>query len=94
MLQAAVCDGDALDALTFCEDCFSSPEVDIGRSEIVDALVIADMVIVRDEGVDLPFEITGQVIVVEQNAILRGLVPTVLQRCQVPNSIRNSRWSW
>jgi hypothetical protein len=60
VLQAAVCDGEALDVLTFCEDCLSSPEVDIGRSEIVDALVIADMVIVRNEGVDLPFEITGQ----------------------------------
>jgi hypothetical protein len=65
VLQAAVCDGDALDALTFCEDCLRSPEKDIGRSEIGDALVIADMVIVRDEGVDLPFEITGQIIVVE-----------------------------
>jgi hypothetical protein len=35
-----------------------SAEVDVGRSEVVEALVIADVVIGRDEGVDLPFEIT------------------------------------
>jgi hypothetical protein len=66
-----------LDALAFCEDCLSSPEVDISRSEVVEALVIADVVIVRDEGVDLPFKITGQIVVVEQDAALQGLVPTL-----------------
>ena len=39
--------------------------------------MIADVVIVRDEGVDLPFEITGQIVVVEQDAALQGLVPTL-----------------
>jgi hypothetical protein len=29
------------------------------RGEIVEALVIADVVIVLDEGVDLPFEVAG-----------------------------------
>ena len=77
MLQATVCNSGPLDALAFCEDCLSSPEVDIGRSEVVEALVIADVVIVLDEGVDLPFEITGQIVVVEQDAALQGLVPTL-----------------
>ena len=77
MLQATVCNSGTLDALAFCEDCLSSPEVDISRSEVVEALVIADVVIVRDEGVDLPFEITGQIVVVEQDAALQGLVPTL-----------------
>src|SRR4029079_2730601 len=77
MLQATVCNSGPLDALAFCEDCLSSPEVDIGRSEVVEALVIADVVIVRDEGVDLPFEITGQIVVVEQDAVLEGLVPAL-----------------
>jgi len=36
--------------------------------------VIAHVVIVLDEGVDLPFEIAGQVVIVEQNAVLQGLV--------------------
>ena len=30
-----------------------------------------------DEGVDLPFEIVRQIIVVEQNAVLQGLMPTL-----------------
>ena len=39
--------------------------------------MIADVVIVLDEGVDLPFKIAGQVVVVEQDAALQGLVPTL-----------------
>jgi hypothetical protein len=38
MLQAAFCDGCTLDAFTL--------SVDVGRSEIVDAFVIADVIIV------------------------------------------------
>jgi hypothetical protein len=38
--------------------------------------VIAGVVIIFDEGFDLPFEIAGQVVVVEQNAVLQGLVQT------------------
>ena len=30
-----------------------------------------------DEGADLPFEISGQVVVVEQDAVLQGLVPAL-----------------
>ena len=65
MLQAAVCDGCTLDAFTFGEDRLSPAEVDVGRGEIIEALVIADVVIVLDEGFDLPLEIAGQVIVLE-----------------------------
>lgn len=77
MLQAAVCDGIALDAFSLGEDCLSPAEVDIGRSEVVDALVIADVIVVFDEGPYLPFEVAGQVVVVEQNAVLEGLVPAL-----------------
>src|SRR5258708_966909 len=69
MLQATFCDGCTLDASTLC--------VDVGRGEVVDALVIADVVIVLDEGFDLPFEIAEQAVVVEQNAVLEGLVPAL-----------------
>jgi len=63
MLQAAVCDSCTLDAFTLGEDCLGPAEVDVGRGEIVDALVIAGVVIVLDEGFDLPFEIAGQVVI-------------------------------
>jgi hypothetical protein len=35
------------------------------------------MVIVPNKAVDLPFEIAGQVIIVEQNSVLQGLVPAL-----------------
>ena len=76
MLQATVCDGDAFDMLSFFKDLFGSAKVDVGRCDIVDAFMIAGIVIVLDEGIDLPFEITGQIVIVEQDAVLQGLVPT------------------
>ena len=77
MLQATVCDGGPLDASAFCEDRLRSAKVDVSGREVVDALVIADVIVVLDEGVDLPLEISGQIIVVEQDAVLQGLVPTL-----------------
>ena len=62
---ARVCDGCTLDAFTLDEDCFGPAEVDVGRGEIVEAFVIADVVVVLDEGVDLLFEIAGQIVVLK-----------------------------
>jgi hypothetical protein len=42
MLQAAVCDGVAFDAFSFSADRLGPAEVDTGRCEVVDALVITD----------------------------------------------------
>jgi hypothetical protein len=39
--------------------------------------MIAEVVIVLDEGADLPFEISGQIVVVEQDAVLQSLVPAL-----------------
>src|SRR5271167_1425676 len=77
MLQAAVCDCGPLDAVSFGEDRLGSSKIDVSGREVVDALVIADVVIMLDEGVDLLLEIAGQIIVVEQNAVLQGLMPTL-----------------
>ena len=54
-----------------------APEVDVGRGEIVDALVTAPVVVVRDEYIDLSFEIAGQIIVLEQDAVLECLMPAL-----------------
>ena len=62
MLQATVCDCLALDPFAFEEDGLSAPEVDVSRGKIVEALVIAGMVVARHEGGDLAFEIAGQVV--------------------------------
>ena len=53
MLQATVCDCLALDPFAFEEDGLGSSEVDVGRGKIVEALVIAGMVVMSHEGRDL-----------------------------------------
>ena len=65
MLQATVCDGDAFDALAFGDDGLGPAEVDVGRGEVFDALMVADVIVVFNEGGDLPFEVARQVMVVE-----------------------------
>ena len=64
--------------LSLCfRDGFVSSEVDVRWRDVVQALVVALMVVVIDEGFDLGFEITGQEVVFEQDAIFQGLVPTL-----------------
>ena len=65
MLQATIGYGDAFDAFAFSEHLFSSPEVDVGRWEILDALMIAGVVVVLDVGIDLVSETSGQILIVE-----------------------------
>src|SRR5271154_543001 len=77
MLQATVCDCLALDPFAFEEDGLSAPEVDVSRGKIVEAVVIAGMVVVRHEGGDLAFEIAGQVVVLKQDAVLERLMPAL-----------------
>ena len=60
VLQATVCDCLALDPFAFEEDGLSAPEVDVSWGKIVEALVIAGMVVVSHEGRDLTFEIAAQ----------------------------------
>ena len=57
--RATVLDGFAFDFL-FCRMAWLA-EVDVGRGEIIDALVIASVVVVRDEHIDLSFEIARQI---------------------------------
>ena len=75
MLQAAVFDGVALDAFSFCEDRLGPAEADIGWCEVVDALMITDVIVVFDEGPYPAFEIIGQAVIVERYAVLQRLMP-------------------
>jgi hypothetical protein len=61
----------------FEEDGLSASEVDVSRGKIVEALVIAGMVVMRHEGGDLAFEIAGQVVVLKQDAVLELLMPAL-----------------
>jgi hypothetical protein len=74
MVQAAVLDGLVFDAPPFSQDGFAAPEVDASRCQVVDALVVAMVVVVVDEGGDGGFKFPFEEVVFEQDAVLQGLV--------------------
>ena len=47
------------------------------RRQIADALLIAPVIVVSDEGLDLGFEIAREVIVFEQDTVLECLMPAL-----------------
>ena len=61
--QAAVLHCQFLDLCPPFDDCGVASEVDIGGCDVTEALVVAVIVVMVDEGVDLGLEIAGQVIV-------------------------------
>ena len=50
MVQAAVLDGFQFDASPFGQNGFATAKIDVGRGEVADALVVAVVVVVVDEG--------------------------------------------
>ena len=59
MLQAALSDCQFLDLFPFSDDGLAAPEVDVGGCDVVQALVVALVVVVIDEGPDLAFNTNG-----------------------------------
>lgn len=74
---ASVLDGFAFDPFSFQQDGLTTPEVDVGRRQIVDALVVAQMIVVGDEGFDPSLEFAGQIVVLQQDAVLERQVPAL-----------------
>ena len=74
MDQTAFADGQLLDLSPSLDDGVMMPEVDVGWGEVAEALVVAPVVVSIDEGADLRFQVSGQVVVLQQDAILQGLV--------------------
>lgn len=77
VLQAAVVDGGLPDPFSLLQDLLAPPEVDVSGDQVLQALMISAMVVVADEPADLAFEVTGQEVVFEQDAVLQGLVPSL-----------------
>src|SRR5215813_14477410 len=77
VLQATVGNGLSFDPFAFCQNGWTASTVDVCWGKIVDALVVAAVVIVVDKGGNLSFEITGQEIVFQQDAVFEGLVPAL-----------------
>ena len=68
-------DGSALDALPLQQDSLPPAEIDISRGQIVQALVIAPVVILLDKLLDLSLQRARQIIILQQDAVLHGLMP-------------------
>lgn len=77
MLPAPQVDGSALDVLAPFEDSIAASEVDVGRREIVQAFVVAAVIVVLDEVGDGALEIAGQEVVFEQDAAFQREVPAL-----------------
>ena len=77
VLQATVLDGLSFDPFSFKQDGLAASEVDVGRGEIGDALVVSQVIVVGDEVIDPGFEIARQIVVLQQDAVLQRLVPAL-----------------
>ena len=77
MHQASVLDCLSFDPFSFQQNGLAAPEVDVGRCQIGDGLVVTLVVVVIDEGPYLPFKFARQVVIVEQDAVLQRLVPAL-----------------
>ena len=77
MHQAALLDGSALDALTLQQDGLPPAEIDISRGQVVQALVVAPVVIVLDECLNIGFKRAWQIVIFQQDAVLYGLMPAL-----------------
>ena len=77
MQQATRLDGPRFDLLSLSEDGVCSAEVDVGRCQVAEALVVAVVVVVLDEAGDGLLERTRKVVILEQDPVLQGLVPAL-----------------
>ena len=68
MLSAALLDGSSLDLSSPFQDTSGASEVDVSRGQIVQALVIASMIVMIDEVGDGAFEIARKEVVLEQDS--------------------------
>jgi hypothetical protein len=61
MQQASSGDGLSFDPFPFDEDGLAASEVDVGRCQVAQALVVSQMIVVGDEGSDLGFEVARRI---------------------------------
>ena len=77
MLQAPMSDGLSFDPFTLFDDGFGPAEVGVCRRHVAQAFVVALVVVMLDERFDLDLEIAGQEVVLQQDAVVQGLVPAL-----------------
>ena len=53
------------------------PEVDVCGGEVADAFVVALMIVMIDERLDLRFQVCREEVVLQQDAVFQGLMPSL-----------------
>src|SRR5215470_17966015 len=69
MQAASLLDGFSFDLFPPFENDLAAPEVDVSRRQVVQALVVSTVVVVADELLDALFELSWQVVVVQQDPV-------------------------
>ena len=77
MLQAPIFDSLSFDPFTLLDDGLCPAKVGIGRRHVIQALVIALVVVMLDERFDLLLKVAGQEVVFQKDAVLERLVPAL-----------------
>lgn len=75
VLQAPLFDSFVFDPFALFNDGLCFAELGLGRRDIVQAFMMALLVIALDERLDLAFKITGQEVVFQEDVVFEGLVP-------------------
>ena len=71
MAQSPLEHGFSFNLLSLFQDLLIAPEVDICGRQIAEALVLALVVVIVDEGGDLALQVTWQDVMLEQDAVLQ-----------------------
>ena len=58
-MQSSELDGLSFDPFALEQDSLTASEVDVGRRQVPQALMLASMIVVIDEAIDVGFEIAG-----------------------------------
>ena len=75
VLQAPMFDGQSLDAFALFYGGWCPAEVGVDGRHVAQDLVVALVIVVLDERLDLGFKVAGQEVVFERDAVFQGLVP-------------------
>ena len=77
VLQAPMLDSLAFDPFALFDDGFSPAKVGVGWRHVIEALVVAPVVVMLDEGAYRGLQVAGQEVVFQKDAVLQGLMPAL-----------------
>jgi hypothetical protein len=70
-------DSLAFDPFALFDDGFRPAKVSVGWRDVVEARVIAPVLVMLDEGADLDLKVARQEVVFQKDSVLQGLMPAL-----------------